>query len=666
MKIQQIKRNKPRIAVLISTWFPVHTGQQVYTAKLAEALSQEFGYEVDILTRAIKGKITAEQRSLENIPALRIKRFGFPSQPWNIFMQMITMIWVFLKLISAGKRYTLYHAQGASAAAAMKAASWITRVPTVLTVHGNHVFERTWTLKKVIHRIMFLETKFTQEVSIAENFLNAVNVNEHIAVVPYGVDTAPFDAVPVDRSKDQFNVIYVGRLDLQKGLDVLLKATKKVIESNGFIQSHRDFMLHLVGSGPDRRSLERLAKRLGIERFIRFHGYMGTDALIQLYKSCDLFVLPSRTESLPLSILEAAAAKLPILASNTGDLRNLVLENVNGHLVEPDDEDELAYYLEYFAGNPHLEKLGQGSYDLVSQEYSWDKSIHKMLRIYESIMSRQAAKQMKAHDHFPFWQLPRLLWAARKHKKPYKGKTPIRFCLTNNLVQFTAGDELPDENTEIPTFLERFSEFCAQLEAPSTLFIQAELLGSLHKECLVLKEGGHELGVRVSEKDWITLPQRRSTLRVLRDELNSLNMGDLRFLRLPLQPSEQDLEILHEFGFETLPTSEDPWPRIEFHWGIPFGKVFKMNLKAFVEEDDEDLIEAIRRLAAFQKDHGVAPYLIFECDSTEFISRDELPHASGENFTQLARKIATLREHMELEFCTLSDFCKSCKMGAKQ
>lgn len=652
--------------MLISTWFPVHTGQQVYTAKLAEALSQEFGYEVDVLTRAIQGKLTAEQRKIETVPALRIKRFGFPSQPWNIFMQLAYMTWVFFRLLFAGKKYALYHAQGASAAAAMKAASWFTRVPTLVTVHGNHIFERSWTLKKVIHRIMFLETKFTQEVSIAENFLNAVNVNEHIAVVPYGVDTAPFDAVPLQRSRDQFNVIYVGRLDTQKGLDILLRATKKVIESNGFIQSHRDFMLHLVGSGPDRHSLEQLAKRLGIEKFVRFHGYLGTEALIGLYKSCDLFVLPSRTESLPLSVLEAAAARLPILATNTGDLRNVVLENVNGHLVESDDADELAYYLEYFAGNPHLETLGQGSYDLVSQEYSWDKSIHKMLRVYESIVSRQAAKHMKAHDHFPLWQLPHLLWAARKHKKTYKGKAPVRFCLTSNLVQFTMGDELPDENTEIPTFLERFSEFCAQLEAPSTLFIQAELLESLHKECLVLKEGGHELGVRVNEKDWITLPQRRSTLRALRDELSSLEMGDVRFLRVPLEPSEQDLEVIHEFGFETLPTSEDPWPRIEFHWGIPFGTVLKMNLKAFVEEDDEDLIEAIRRLAALQKENGVSPYIIFECDSTEFFSREELSHASGENFTRLAKKIAVLRETMSIEFCTLSDFCKSCNMDAKQ
>lgn len=662
MQIKQIKRNKPRIALLIGTWFPVHTGQQVYTSKLGQALAQDYGYEVDILTRAIDGKMTQEQKDLEKIPALHIKKFGFKSHPWNVFMQAAYMIWIFFRLLLNGKKYSLYHAQGATCAAAMKAASWFTRVPTLVTVHGNHVFEKSWTLKKLIHRVMFLETKYTQEVSIAENFLKAVNVNEHIAVIPYGVDPESFDAFEANRSPERFNVLYVGRLDFQKGLDNLLHATKKVIESNGFIQSHKDFMLHLVGSGPDRKALEKLAQKLGIEKYVHFYGYVVGEDLVQLYKACDLFVLPSRTEALPLSVLEACAARLPILATNTGDLRNVVIENVNGHLIEPDDIDELAYYLEYFAGNPHLEKLGQGSYDLVTQEYSWDKTIQKMLRIYESMVTQKAADQLKPHDHYFPWQLPSLFLNARNKRKEYKGKAPLCFCLTTNLVQSHLSEELPDENAEIPLYLERFSEFCSHLEVPSTVFIQSDLLESFTEELKAMHSTGHELGVKIMEQDWITPPMRRSTLRDLRDRLDKLGLGHVRMIRVPLELSEQDLEILHEGGFESLPTSEDPLPHVEFHWGIPFGHIMKMNLLTFVEMDDEELLHAVNRLRAHEKDHGVHPFLIFECDSTEFTSRDELEHASGENFTLLSKKLAFLQEHMDLEFHTLSEFCKSCSI----
>lgn len=666
MQIQQIKRNKPRIALLIGTWFPVHTGQQVYTAKLAQALAQDHGYEVDILTRAIKGKVTSEQKEIEKIPALHLKKFGFKSHPWNLIMQVGYMMWIFFHLLLNGKKYSLYHAQGATCAAAMKAASWFTRVPTLVTVHGNHIFEKSWTLKKVIHRVMFLETKYTQEVSIAENFLKAVNVNEHIAVVPYGVNTEPFDAVPARRSPERFNVLYVGRIDFQKGLDNLLKATKKVIESNGFIQSHKDFMLHLVGDGPDRSVLEKLTKKLGIEKYVHFYGYTMGEDLVELYKSCDLFVMPSRTEAFPLSVLEAGAARLPILATNTGDLRNMVIENVNGHLVEPDDVDELAYYLEYFAGNPHLETLGQGSYDIVTQEYSWDKTIQKMLRIYESLVTQRASDHLKPHDHFFPWQLPALFLNSRGKCKEYKGKAPLCFCLTTNLVQAHLTEELPDENAEIPVYLERFSEFCAQLEVPSTVFIQSDLLEAFSVELNNMQASGHELGVKIMEQDWITAPMRRSTLRDLRLRLDNLGFTEVRMIRTPLEVSEQDLEILHEAGFESLPTSVDPYPHVEFHWGVPFGHIMKMNLLSFIEMEDDELLSAVNRLRAHEKENGVHPYLIFECDSTEFTSREELEHASGENFTVLSKKLAFLKEHMDLEFHTLSEFCQSCTIAAKK
>ena len=55
MEIRKIKRNKPRIALILDTWFPIHTGEQVYTAKLAKALATDYGYEVDILTRCSSG-----------------------------------------------------------------------------------------------------------------------------------------------------------------------------------------------------------------------------------------------------------------------------------------------------------------------------------------------------------------------------------------------------------------------------------------------------------------------------------------------------------------------------------------------------------------------------------------------------------------------------------
>jgi len=152
----------------------------------------------------------------------------------------------------------------------------------------------------------------------------------------------------------------------------------------------------------------------------------------------------------------------------------------------------------------------------------------------------------------------------------------------------------------------------------------------------------------------------------VRETLEQVKIKNVRMLRPPLEVSEQDLEILHEAGFESLPVSEDPWPHVEFHWGIPFGYVYKMKLRTFLELDEEDLLEAVNRLRAYQKKHGLTPFLIFECDSIEFASREDLDYASGENFTLLSKKLAFLKEHMELSFMSLSEFCKSCSLSSSE
>lgn len=631
--------------MLIDTWFPVHTGEQVYAAKLSEALSREYGYEVDVFTRAIQGKMTAEQKEVEKAEAIRVKRFGFASHPWNPLMQIWYVLRTFGALVWAGKKYKLYHAHTATTAFAMKAASWFTGVPTLLTVHANHVFDRTWTLRKIVHRVMFLETKYNQVLSIGEEFLKAQNVNENVMVIPYGVDVTPFDAVQVEKHPEQFNVLYVGRLDIAKGLDVLFRAAQKVIEGNGFIQSHKDFQLHLAGVGPDRVMLEDLAEKLGIKKYIRFHGLVQGDELIHMFKGADLFVLPSRLEALPFAVLEACAARLPILATNVGDLRKLVLEKLNGHLVEADDVEELAFYLEHFASNPSLERLGQGSYELVVQEYNWEAILDKLLRVYERVIQDRALRKMAQKEaYLNPWALPFALLRARVYRKTSTQRSGFKFCMTVDL----------EPGEDLAPFLERYSEFSAQWLMPTTFFLPSELFEHFEEEVMALHDSGHELGVKLRENEWLSDPVKKKALRDVRDTTAALGLNELRFFKSPLEPDEDDLDLAHELGFDALPVTEDPDPLIVWRYGLPFGKIVKMNVETVLRLSNKEWIEMLHRIRNYQKQNGVQPFLIFEWNSADF--------GDGESFTEVAKKLSHLKEEFGLEFMTLSEFCKSCSL----
>jgi glycosyltransferase involved in cell wall biosynthesis len=625
---------KPRVALLVENWFPTYSGEQVHTAKLATNLAADHGWEVEVLVCGDESK-SAEERTLLKVPGISVKRLG----KWKALYGLRA----FFYLLHAGKNYTLTHAHCMQSAVAMKLASWFTKVPTVLTVHANQISHRNWTFSKIMQRVVFLETRYSQEISVSEAFLKSRNVNKHVLVIPNGIDPAPFDNTKVENDPACFTAIFVGRLDYDKGVDVLLDAVKRLVDSNEFIKTKRDFMLNIVGEGRDEEGFKKYSEKLGVSKYVKFHGKVGFNRLVELYKGADLFVLPSRHETLPLTLLEACAARLPILATNVGDTKNVVIEGTNGHLIPPGDTDELAYYLELFAMNPHLEQMGQNSYDLVTQEYAWSIALKKIVRVYENL------QKVRRKVNLMPWQTLMPVLRNRKFKE-YRGRKPLKFCFTVNVTQPYAPGQLPHETEHIQPFLERFSEFTANLEMPATIFVQEDLLDPFFEEFHAMQNSGHELGVFGEKKN----------LRTTKERLSALTLQDVRMFRSKEELADHDLKYVHEQGFETLPTSQDPAPHLDWKWGLPFGRIVKFDLKNLLEWDDELLLQSVNRLLSYQRENGIDPYLIFECNSWEFQSRDEAAYASGENFTKLARKLAVLRDKFEIEFQTLSDFCKSC------
>lgn len=613
MKIQKINMKKPRIAVL---------GEHPGAKRLKKSLESQ-GYEVD----------------------------HFHS--WAMLFN----------LLKAGRSLSVYHAHTLLSTIAMKMASWITRVPTVSHVHETHVFQKNWTPMKFLERVIYQETQYTQQLSSSEAFTKHKNVNQNQVVVTPGIDTEAFETMEAKRHSDGFHVLYAGPLQSWKGLDNLLNAAHQLVHSNEFIQSHKDFVLHIMGSGPELENLKKKIMQMEMQKYVRFHGVKKGEKRVQVFKDADLFVLPSYLDALPYELLEAAAAGLPILASHTGDIGKVVLDNQNGHLIPPGDVRELGYYLQYFALNPQLGNMGSASLNHIKENFQEDASLDKIMRVYNSILNGTSEKSVESAAIMP-WQLPRLLMQSRRFNAVRRSRKPLQFCFTVNVEQAYSFSELPHEVEHIDSFMKRFSEFCEQLDVQSTLFVQRDLMETLLEDLEGMQEDGHEIGVHALNSDWQDRPTRRKMLRQMRDEQKDLGIAPKMF-RAPQGVDDTDLGILHEQGYEFLPVSQDPKPQVEWHRGLPFGSVLRLNLENILRMSDEELLSVVNRLRNVQHENGLDPFLIFECHSWEFQSRDHAAHASGENFSKLAQKIAFLKGHMELNFMTLSSFCSSLEPAKK-
>jgi glycosyltransferase involved in cell wall biosynthesis len=174
-------------------------------------------------------------------------------------------------------------------------------------------------------------------------------------------------------------MISVANLRPEKCLDVLLMAFAQVV------QVIPDAELTLVGDGPLRGALEAQAGRLGVSRQVRFTGAVSD--IWPLLAKADLFVLPSRYETLGIAALEAMAAGLPVMASNVGGLKELVAPGVTGELVEPGNPDALAEQLIALLRSPEtLWRMGKAAQERAAAQRA-DGMVDAYEKLYVQITS---------------------------------------------------------------------------------------------------------------------------------------------------------------------------------------------------------------------------------------------------------------------------------------
>lgn len=190
---------------------------------------------------------------------------------------------------------------------------------------------------------------------------------DKIEYVNNGVDLSRY----YHKEHDRLTFINVGRLDKNKNQQLIIKLFNR-------LDVTKTMHLYLCGDGPEREALERLVVELGAEDRVTFTGNIGN---VQDYLALsDIYIQTSHREGLPLSTIEAAATKLPVISTNVGGMKNIV--NDNGFLVEDNDENALFEAMKQLSEDKDLRtRMGDKSYQLAEQ-FSAEKMSEKYTEIY--------------------------------------------------------------------------------------------------------------------------------------------------------------------------------------------------------------------------------------------------------------------------------------------
>ena len=311
--------------LFISPTFSGAGGIGAHAFRLSQKLSQE-GYDIELM----------------DVPHIPIKNLKNPS--FSVFGT--------LKALSNSKTYDVVHAWNVPSAFIMK---HIRAKKKILSVHGVYSQQVKMLHSKLTGSIV--SSKESQVLDWADVLTTdsktvqleyKKKLGKDFEYIPAPLDPKRFTNIP-DVKKNQKQVVYLGRDSFEKGIDILEK-----IESN-------------------------------IDGSVKYCTSLEWHKAMEVLKSSQVLVLPSRIESVPQSILEAFYLKIPVIATNVGGVHELVSNNKTGLLVTPNNSKELLEKINYLLNDIDLcNRLANNAHEFVMKNFSWEVLLPKYLKLYEN------------------------------------------------------------------------------------------------------------------------------------------------------------------------------------------------------------------------------------------------------------------------------------------
>jgi D-inositol-3-phosphate glycosyltransferase len=223
---------------------------------------------------------------------------------------------------------------------------------------------------------------------------------ERIVVIPPGVDVSRFYPIPDDEAKEFVGipsehrmVLFVGRIEPLKGLDVLIEAMGRFCQHSHIEQKKLD--LAIIGGEPEvspevmtveMARLKELREKYGVMDMVTFLGKRAQDTLPYYYSAAETVVVPSHYESFGMVALEAMACGTPVVASQVGGLAFLVKDGVTGYTVPVGDPEALCCRLKSLMSDPDLRaQMGQQAAEF-ARGYAWEKIAAQIVEVYKNVL----------------------------------------------------------------------------------------------------------------------------------------------------------------------------------------------------------------------------------------------------------------------------------------
>jgi len=317
-----------------------------------------------------------------------IKSINFFIKTLILWPQAVGFAWQARK-----DKITIVHGQWATFPAnAAMIISRLNNIPFSFTGHAHDIYLDTTMLAQKIKSAKFVTTCTQDNKEYLSKIANGKKgsaitrrlLEDKIIVNYHGLDIGRFDRVDRDRVEKNgvLNILSVGSLLECKGFDVLIDACR-ILKDRGL-----NFSCTIAGGGPLESKLKAHVSRLKLEKEINFLGYITQDKLIPFYHKADIFALPVKLDihwGIPNVLIEAMAAKIPIICTPLPSITEIIRDGATGFLVPENDPQVLAEKLFLLHGDKELrEEVAIKGQQVVKEKFDIRRNVNSLIQIFNA------------------------------------------------------------------------------------------------------------------------------------------------------------------------------------------------------------------------------------------------------------------------------------------
>ena len=408
-RIREAGRRPLGVAMVTALFPPSIGGIQSHTLQLSRQLARR-GLAVHVVTRTHAG-LPAQER----LDGVEVHRVGAPASAPRAIGSAAFIVAAARRVLALRGAVDVVHAhQLLSPTTAGLLSAPLAGLPLIVNPHACGAIGDVGVLSRTaVGRLRLAATARRADAFVAvsrairDELLGAGAPPRAVCCISNGVDTERFRpagaaerlalraTLGLDGSRGALLVTYAGRLAPEKGVDVLVDAWPSVV-------ARIPARLLIVGQGEEEARLRLRARALGVAASVVFAGGVA-DAAPHL-RAADASVLPSRSEGMPLALLEAMACGLPVIATGVGGSVEVLGGGGLGLLVPPERPEALAAALVGVLGDPALrQRLGPAARAHVLEHHALDLVVDRLVALYRALAARRArgAGLAQAWDLWP-------------------------------------------------------------------------------------------------------------------------------------------------------------------------------------------------------------------------------------------------------------------------